>query len=122
MRGPVCSAGWNRIDLSTGLRFVLEGHRADAAGPEPISLEMQFAEQGGEGPTPYEVLFQAALAGDHTLFTRQDTIEQTWRIIQPLLDHPPRNQPYRRGSWGPAAARGLPKRHGGWRTPWASSG
>jgi glucose-6-phosphate 1-dehydrogenase len=111
-----------RIDPGTGLRFVLEGHRADASGPEPISLEMQFAEQGGEGPTPYEVLFQAALAGDHTLFTRQDTIEQTWRIIQPLLDHPPRNQPYRRGSWGPAAARELPKRHGGWRSPWTSSG
>jgi len=111
-----------RIDPGTGLRLVLEGHRADASGAEPIDLEMEFAEQGGAGPTPYEVLFQAALTGDHTVFTRQDTIEQTWRIIQPLLDHPPRNQPYRRGSWGPAAARELPESHGGWRSPWTSSG
>jgi glucose-6-phosphate 1-dehydrogenase len=111
-----------RIDPSTGLRFVLEGHRADASGPEPIDLEMEFADQGGEGPTPYEVLFHAALSGDHSFFTRQDTIEQTWRIIQPLLDHPPRNRPYRRGSWGPAAARELPEPHGGWRSPWTPSG
>jgi glucose-6-phosphate 1-dehydrogenase len=110
-----------RIDPGTGLRLILEGHRADAPGPEPISLEMQFAEQGGDGPTPYEVLFQAALTGDHSFFTRQDTIEQTWRIIQPLLDHPPPIHPYRRGSWGPAAARELPKLQGGWRSPSTSS-
>src|SRR5581483_9833471 len=63
-----------RVDPSTGLRFVLEGHRADASGPEPIDLEMQFADQGGEGPTPYEVLFHAALTGDRSFFTNQNTI------------------------------------------------
>ena len=83
---------------------------------------MQFAEQGGEGPTPYEVLFHAALTGDPTFFTHQDTIDETWRIIQPLLDHSPRIRPYRRGSWGPGAARELPKLHGGWRPPWTSPG
>jgi len=111
-----------RLDPTTGLRLILEAHRADAPGPEPISLELQFAEQGGEGPTPYEVLFHAALTGDGTFFTHQDTIEETWRIVQPLLDHPPRVRPYRRGSWGPAAAGKLPEPHGGWRSPWTSSG
>ncbi|HEY5058557.1 MAG TPA: glucose-6-phosphate dehydrogenase [Gaiellaceae bacterium] len=107
-----------RVDPNTGLGLVLEAHRANAPGPEPISLEMEFADEGGEGPTPYEVLFQAVLAGDHTLFTRQETIEEAWRIVQPLLDRPPRIRPYRRGSWGPAAADELPARDGGWRTPW----
>jgi glucose-6-phosphate 1-dehydrogenase len=111
-----------RIDPTTGLRLILEAHRADAPGPEPISLELQFAEQGGEGPTPYEVLFHAALTGDGTFFTHQDTIEESWRIIQPLLDNPPRVRPYRRGSWGPAAAGKLPELHGGWRSPWTSPG
>jgi glucose-6-phosphate 1-dehydrogenase len=111
-----------RIDPTTGLRLILEAHRADAPGPEPISLELQFAEQGGEGPTPYEVLFHAALTGDGRFFTHQDTIEESWRIIQPLLDHPPRVRPYRRGSWGPAAAGKLPELHGGWRSPWTSPG
>jgi glucose-6-phosphate 1-dehydrogenase len=31
----------------------------------------------------------------------EDSIEQTWRIVQLLLDHPPDIQPYQRGSWGP---------------------
>jgi glucose-6-phosphate 1-dehydrogenase len=108
--------------VDVGGTTILEGHRANASGPEPIDLEMQFADQGGEGPTPYEVLFHAALSDDHRFYTRQDTIEQTWRIIQPLLDHPPRNRPYRGGSWGAAAARELPKHDGGWRWPWTPSG
>jgi glucose-6-phosphate 1-dehydrogenase len=111
-----------RIDPGTGLRLSLEAHRADAPGPEPISLEMEFAEQGGEGPTPYEVLFHAALTGDATFFTHQNTVDQTWRIIEPLLDHPPPVRPYRRGSWGPAAARKLPEADGGWRPPWNPPG
>ena len=50
---------------------------------------MEFAEEGGEGPTPYEVLLQAAMDGDSALFTRQDSVEETWRIMMPLLEHPP---------------------------------
>ena len=65
---------------------------------------MEFAEQGGEGPTPYEVLLHAALVGDSTRFTRQDSVEETWRIMQPLLDAPPPVHPYAQGSWGPEAA------------------
>jgi glucose-6-phosphate 1-dehydrogenase len=110
-----------RLDPRTGLRLTLEAHRADATGPEPISLEMEFAAQGGEGPTPYEVLFHAALTGDRAFFTSQNTVEEAWRIVQPLLDHVPRIRPYRRGSWGPAAARDLVEIPGGWRSPWTSS-
>jgi glucose-6-phosphate 1-dehydrogenase len=47
---------------------------------------MRFAEEGGEAPTPYEVLLHAALDGDATRFTRQDAIEESWRICGPLLD------------------------------------
>ena len=98
--------------------MILEAHRADAPGAGPITLEMEFAEQGGEGPTPYETLFEAALAGDRSLFTRQPTIEEAWRIVQPLLDANRRTQSYRRGSWGPAAANKLPEDGGPWRRPW----
>jgi glucose-6-phosphate 1-dehydrogenase len=31
-------------------------------------------------------------------------VEQAWRVVQPLLDHPQPVQPYAPGSWGPAAA------------------
>ncbi len=107
-----------RIDPSTGMRVVLEAHRADAAQPEPISLEMEFADQGGVGPTPYEVVFEAALHGDEGYFTHQSTVEQAWRIVQPLLDAPPRVHPYRKGSWGPAAAARLPEPAFAWQRPW----
>jgi glucose-6-phosphate 1-dehydrogenase len=51
----------------------------DAPGEKPIELDMEFSEQGGEGPTPYEVLLHAALVGDSSRFTRQDGVEETWR-------------------------------------------
>lgn len=79
---------------------------------------MQFADEGGEGPTPYEVLLEAALAGVSTRFARQDAVEETWRIMQPLLDDPPPVHAYAPGTWGPAAADALTERSGGWRGPW----
>src|SRR6476660_6529591 len=91
-----------KLDPSTGLRVVLDAHRADVGGPAPITLDMDFADEGGEGPTPYEVLLRAALTGDSTRFTRQDAGEGTWRVMQPLLDSPPPVHPYAPGSWGPA--------------------
>ena len=100
---------------------MLEAHRADAQGPEPITLDMQFAAAGGEGPTPYETLFEAALAGDHSRFIRQDIVEQRWRIVQPLLDSPPRVASYRRGTWGPPAARKLLPANDPWREPWLNA-
>ena len=111
-----------RIDPATGIQVVLEAHRADARGPEPITLDMQFAAEGGEGPTPYETLFEAALAGDHSRFIRQDIVEESWRIVQPLLDSPPPVRSYRRGSWGPAAARKLLPPDDPWREPWLTPG
>jgi glucose-6-phosphate 1-dehydrogenase len=105
-----------RIDPTPGIQIVLEAHRADRTGPEPISLDMDFASQGGEGPTPYEVLFEAALKGDRTYFTRQETVEEAWRIVEPLLDARTRALPYPKGSWGPAAGNALVP--GGWRVPW----
>ena len=73
---------------------------------------------GGEGATPYEVLLHAAMVGDATRFTRQDGVEQTWRIMQPLLDAPPPVHVYAPGSWGPAEADGLVKGHSRWHEPW----
>jgi glucose-6-phosphate 1-dehydrogenase len=107
-----------RLDPSTGIRLLLDAKRAHEVGPEPITLDMTFAEQGGEGATPYEVLLHAALDGNATRFARQDAVEETWRIMQPLLDSPPPVQPYEKGSWGPAAADGLLDGYGRWYDPW----
>ncbi len=108
-----------RLDPSTGIRLEVEAHRAD--GPGPIALDMEFAAQGGEGPTPYEVLLHAALVGDSVRFTRQDAVEETWRVMQPLLDAPPPVHPYAPGSWGPEAADALLAGVGRWHEPWIGS-
>jgi glucose-6-phosphate 1-dehydrogenase len=107
-----------KLDPTTGIRIQLEARRADAVQPQPINLDMEFADQGGEGPTPYEVLLHAAMQGDSKRFTRQDGIEQTWRIMQPLVDAPPPVHPYAPGSWGPDAANALIAGHGRWQDPW----
>ena len=109
-----------KLDPSTGIRLIVDAHRADAAGAQRIDLDMEFAEEGGEGPTPYEVLLHAALIGDNTRFTRQDGVEETWRIMQPLLDEPPPVHRYAPGSWGPAEAETLVAGYG-WRGPWIDS-
>jgi glucose-6-phosphate 1-dehydrogenase len=107
-----------RLDPSTGVRIVLDARRANDRRPESITLDMEFAEEGGEVPTPYEVLLRAAMVGQATRFTRQDGVEQTWRIMQPLLDAPPEVQSYSPRSWGPAAAQSLVADCGGWQEPW----
>jgi glucose-6-phosphate 1-dehydrogenase len=84
-------------------------------------LDMEFAQEGGEAATPYEVLLHAAMVGDDRRFKRQDSVEESWRILQPLLDAPPPAHPYAQGSWGPDAAQQLPAAEGGWRGPWVVS-
>jgi glucose-6-phosphate 1-dehydrogenase len=110
-----------KLDPSTGVRIVVDAQRADVAGPAPITLDVDFAEQGGEGATPYEVLLHAALEGDAKRFTRQDGVEETWRVMQPLLDTRPPVHPYQPGSWGPEEADRLLKGRGGWHAPWIES-
>ncbi len=111
-----------KLDPSTGIRIILDAQRADKTGANEIEFDMEFAQEGGEGATPYEVLLHAALCGDATHFTRQDNVEESWRIVQPLLDSPPAVQPYAQGSWGPDEAEQLVAGYGGWRGPWLPPG
>ncbi|HEV2922447.1 MAG TPA: glucose-6-phosphate dehydrogenase [Solirubrobacteraceae bacterium] len=110
-----------KLDPSTGTRLILDAHRADKSGPQAITLDMEFGEEGGEAPTPYEVLLLDAMRGDSARFTRQDSIEETWRIMQPLLDTPPPVHAYAPGSWGPPVADELLGRHSTWHGPWLPS-
>ncbi len=110
-----------KLDPSTGFRLLVDAQRADSEEPEQVSLDMEFADQGGEGATPYEVLLHAALVGDSKRFKRQDSVEEGWRVMQPLLDSPPEVHGYEKGSWGPAAADDLVAEHGGWHGPWVAT-
>jgi glucose-6-phosphate 1-dehydrogenase len=106
-----------RIGRDSGVTI---GIRAKTPGREvsqPVSLDLHFTEELGTPPEPYERLLADALRGDSTLFPRFEVIEETWRIVQPLLDSPPPIEPYRPGTWGPDSADELAAAHGGWREP-----
>jgi glucose-6-phosphate 1-dehydrogenase len=107
-----------RLDPGTGVRVELDAWRADTRRTGLVNLDALFAEQGGEGPTPYEVLLVAALEGDSLRFTRQDQVEEAWRIFGPLLEHPTDVLPYKPGSWGPDAGLRITNGHGRWHDPW----
>jgi glucose-6-phosphate 1-dehydrogenase len=117
-RAPVESQLVIKLDPITGIRLIVDAHRADKGGPQEITLDMEFEQEGGEGPTPYEVLLHAAMEGNSAPFTRQDSVEETWRIMSPVLDHPPPVHRYAPGTWGPAEGDQLLSGSGRWHGPW----
>jgi glucose-6-phosphate 1-dehydrogenase len=97
---------------------MLDARRAASISPEAITLDMTFAQEGGEGATPYEVLLHAAMVGETNRFMRQDSVEETWRIMQPLLDAPRDVQGSHPGLLGPVSSNILIAVAGCWRDPW----
>jgi glucose-6-phosphate 1-dehydrogenase len=107
-----------KIDPSTGIQMILDAQRADRRGASDIHLDMEFAQEGGEAATPYEVLLHAAIVGDASAFTRQDSVEESWRVVAALLEDPPPVITYAQDTWGPSEADRLLNGYGGWRKPW----
>jgi glucose-6-phosphate 1-dehydrogenase len=107
-----------RLDPPAGLRMTVNAHMGYGQGASPVNMDHNFE---GAKTVPYEVLLHAALIGNPTRFTRQDGVEEEWRVMQPLLDNPPPVHPYQPGSWGPSAADQLVADYGGWREPWEPS-
>ena len=105
-----------RIDPDPGMRVQLSAQVGDSW--QDVHLDSSFAKDLGEPVRPYERLLYAGLTGDHQLFAREDGIEETWRIVQPVLDKPGRIHHYDPGSWGPDAAQSLLHGHRSWQQPW----
>jgi glucose-6-phosphate 1-dehydrogenase len=64
----------------------------------------------------YERVLGDAMAGDTTLFAREDYVEEAWRIVDPVLKQATPTYPYEPQTWGPAAADAVAPR-GGWANP-----
>jgi glucose-6-phosphate 1-dehydrogenase len=108
-----------RIGRQAGVSIFVRAKTPGKEVSQPVSLDLDFAEELGSPPGPYERLLADALRGDSTLFPRWEVIEETWRIVQPLLDAPTPIEFYERGSWGPTSADAIAENHGGWREPQA---
>jgi glucose-6-phosphate 1-dehydrogenase len=110
-----------RIDPKPGADLVIQVKQPAVNTTRTVDLSLIFSEELGEAPEPYERLLSDAMQGDFSHFAREDGVEETWRIVQPLLDAPPPVEPYRRGSWGPPGAEKLLSGHPHWREPWLHS-
>ncbi len=105
-----------RVDPSAGARMVIQAQSQTSEAVRTVDLDVDLG--GPNVPTPYEELLHAAMVGDATLFTREDVVEETWRVLTPLLDLPTAPEPYAQGTWGPADADRLTENVGGWQPPW----
>jgi glucose-6-phosphate 1-dehydrogenase len=89
----------------------------------PVSMDFNYGSSFGERtPTAYETLLVDAMAGDPTLYTRQDMVDASWQIVQPILDvwsHTKFDFPnYAAGTWGPKESDDMLARQGHtWRIP-----
>jgi glucose-6-phosphate 1-dehydrogenase len=67
-------------------------------------IELTAMRQAAHNIPPYQRLLSAAMRGEHDLFASQETIEEAWRIVDPILGDATPLHEYERGSWGPGEA------------------
>jgi len=108
-----------RLRLSPEVVIAL-GARAKRPGEEMVGepIELSFVEQPAQGRDgrlgDYERLLGEAMEGDPTLFARQDLVEASWAIVEPVLDAGGELLTYERDTWGPPEADALAEPAGGW--------
>jgi glucose-6-phosphate 1-dehydrogenase len=89
----------------------------------PVSMDFNYGSSFGERtPTAYETLLVDAMAGDATLYTRQDMVEASWQVVEPILEYWQNTKfdfpNYEAGTWGPKASDEMLARQGHtWRVP-----
>jgi glucose-6-phosphate 1-dehydrogenase len=82
--------------------------------PSAITLAPPPDDRADIGPEPYELLIEEAMKGDPTLFAREDSVLESWRIVERILTEYSPVETYAAGSWGPTAGSKLVRGHGGW--------
>ena len=68
---------------------------------QEVGLDVDFDDALGQRREAYERLLGDAMRGQRHRFAREDTIDEEWRIVDPLLDRDSRPLPYYKGTWGP---------------------
>jgi len=111
-------ANYFRFRLSPEVCISL-GARTKAPGESMTGEEIElFACQRSAGEMlPYERLLGDALRGDASLFAREDAIEATWRVVDPILKHVTDVHVYEPGTWGPPEAERIIAGTGSWDNP-----
>jgi glucose-6-phosphate 1-dehydrogenase len=101
------------VAIAVGARAKRPGEGM-AGRPVELSVVAQPLE---DAVGDYERLLGDTIAGDATLFARQDVVEAAWAIVDPLIRDPGGLFEYEPGSWGPREADRLVADIGGWNSP-----
>jgi len=112
------------------LRFRLSPEMTIAVGANVLGPGEQMADEAVEiiasrHPCPeemnaYERVLGDAMAGDATIFAREDYVEEAWRIVDPILNAALPVSEYNKGEWGPSPALDKVSPPGGWHNPAAA--
>jgi glucose-6-phosphate 1-dehydrogenase len=105
-----------QVSIAIGARVKKPGEKM-VGQPVELSLVEQPTQGESGRMEAYERLLGDAMAGDATLFARQDVVEAAWAIVDPVIHGPSPLYAYEPGSWGPAEADRLVTDLGGWSTP-----
>lgn len=81
------------------------------------SSELMASVHPPDQMTPYERLLGDAVNGDPALFADEVSVEEAWRIVDPVLGRVCPLQDYEPGSWGPPALNQSLQPSGGWHNP-----
>ena len=100
------------VVLSAGARVKRGGEEMRG---ERVELVARHSTDGEK--SPYQRLLGDAIRNDATLFTRDDSVEAAWRVVEPILGEATPLAEYEPGSWGPAAAARLVAGEEGWYDP-----
>jgi glucose-6-phosphate 1-dehydrogenase len=100
------------VVISAGARVKKPGEEMRG---EPVELVAR--RQPRSETLPYERLLRDAIRGDTSLFTRDDSVEAAWRVIDPVLGDAEPVSEYAPGTWGPAAAARIVSGDEGWHDP-----
>jgi glucose-6-phosphate 1-dehydrogenase len=105
-----------QVAIALGARAKRPGEAMEGDPVELIVME-ETLEAHGLHMGAYERLLGDAMAGDPTLFARQDVVEGAWAVVDPVLNVRSPLHGYEPGSWGPPEADALVEEVGGWNTP-----
>jgi glucose-6-phosphate 1-dehydrogenase len=114
-------ADYLRFRLSPDMSISL-GARAKKPGEAMVgeTVELVASHQSGTEQPPYQRLIGDAIRGDQSLFTREDSVEAAWRVVDGVLDTAGSPHAYEPGTWGPPQAATVLLRGDRWHDPVAS--
>jgi glucose-6-phosphate 1-dehydrogenase len=105
-----------QVVIAIGARKKKPGEKMEGEAVELVLTEGP-TDQGKVPMDAYERLLGDAMAGDSTLFAREDVVEAAWAVVEPLIHGPSPLYEYDPGTWGPKEADKLVEEVGGWNTP-----